>query len=171
MESLILPFDAYKGESPYVFVSYAHKNAEAVFSHITRLHNVGFRIWYDEGMDPGMDWSDEIADALANAEVFLVFLSEAAIASNNVRKEIIFAIDQKKYMVCVHIEDTELPPGMKMQLGNIQALLENRFPNREKFYGRLFKALLPEKTLDTPDAVLPRKQVPDRSVGPGFWSR
>jgi hypothetical protein len=105
MESLVPPIDAYKGDAPYVFVSYAHKNSDAVYAHITRQHNGGIRIWYDEGIDPGADWSDEIASAHVNADVFLVFISDAAVASPNIRKEIVFAIDQKKYMVCVHVEE------------------------------------------------------------------
>ena len=162
MESLIPPFDAYKGESPYIFVSYAHKNSEVVFSHITRLHNEGFRIWYDEGIDPGADWSDEIASALEGAAVFLVFISDAAVASHNVRKEIVFAIDQRKYMLCVHIEETELPSGLKMQLGNIQALLETRFHDKEKFYDKLFSSLLPDQTLGSERDTLPVRDIPRR---------
>jgi hypothetical protein len=159
MESLVPPFDAYKGDAPYIFVSYAHKNSELVYAHITRLHNEGFRIWYDEGIDPGADWSDEIASALVGSAVFLVFISDAAVASHNVRKEIVFAIDQRKYMVCVHVEETELPSGLKMQLGNIQALLESRFHDKEKFYDRLFDSLLPEKTRGDERADLPVKEV------------
>ena len=166
MESLIPPFNAYKGDAPCIFVSYAHKNSDIVFAHITRLHNEGFRIWYDEGIDPGTDWSDEIASALVNAAVFLVFISDAAVASHNVRKEIVFAIDQKKYMVCVHIEETELPTGLKMQLGNIQALLENRFHDKEKFYERLFNALQPAATRGEDRADLPIKDVPRKSKAP-----
>jgi hypothetical protein len=145
VESLIAPFDAYKGDEPYIFISYAHKNSEIVFEHITHLRNAGFRIWYDEGIDPGTDWSDEIANALSDATVFLVFISPAAVASHNVKKEIVFAIDQRKHMMCIHVEETELPVGLKMQLGNIQSLLEDRFHDREKFYARLFDAL-PEET-------------------------
>ena len=159
MESLVPPFDAYKGDAPYVFVSYAHKNSDIVYAHITRLHNEGFRIWYDEGIDPGADWSDEIASALVNAEVFLVFISDAAVASHNVRKEIVFAVDRKKTMVCVHVEETELPNGLKMQLGNIQALLENRFHDKEKFYDRLFSSLLPESTRGEERDALPVQEV------------
>ncbi len=151
MQSLLPPFEAYEDGKPYVFVSYAHKNHAVVFEHITRLHNAGFRIWYDEGIDPGADWSDEIATALSGAEVFLVFISEASIASHNVQKEIIFAIDQRKPMLCVHIEDVELPIGLKMQLGNIQALLEGRFPDKIKFYQRFCAALHPEKTCEGGD--------------------
>ena len=163
MESLIPPFDAYKGAEPYIFISYAHKNSDVVFPHITRLHNEGFRIWYDEGIDPGADWSDEIAQALVNAAVFLVFISDASVNSHNVRKEIVFAIDQRKYMVCVFVEETQLPSGLKMQLGNIQALLEPRFPDKEKFYKRLFGALLPEQTCGTERDSLPIWEVPSKS--------
>jgi hypothetical protein len=160
MESLIPPFDAYKGDAPYIFISYAHKNSDIVYAHITRLRNEGFRVWYDEGIDPGTDWSDEIASALVNAEVFLVFISDAAVASHNVRKEIVFAIDRKKYMVCVHVEETDLPSGLRMQLGNIQALLENRFQDKEKFYERLLNALHPEKTCGEERFTLPIRDVP-----------
>ncbi len=147
MQSLIPPFDAYEGDKPYVFVSYAHKNSDIVYAHISKLHEAGFRIWYDEGIDPGADWSDEIAAALHGCAVFLVFISEASLASHNVRKEIIFAIDQRKHMLCVHIEEVELPLGLKMQLGNIQALLESRFHDKEKFYRRLHEGILPEQTM------------------------
>ena len=176
MKSLIPPFDAYRGDAPYIFVSYAHKNADAVFGHITRLREEGFRIWYDEGIDPGADWSDEIATALANAEVFLVFVSNAAVASNNVRKEIVFAIDQKKYMLCVHIEETELPAGLKMQLGDIQALLEDRFHDKKKFYERFFAALRPEMTRgeeygDAPVRFVPQKAAPTAGNRLSLWKQ
>ena len=165
MESLIPPFDAYKGDAPYIFVSYAHKNSDVVFAHITRLYNEGFRIWYDEGIDPGADWSDEIASALANAAIFLVFISDAAVASHNVRKEIVFAIDQRKYMVCVHVEETQLPVGLQMQLGNLQALLETRFHDKEKFYSRLFTSLLPETTSGEEPVALPIKKIASSTGG------
>ena len=63
-------------------------------------------------------------------------------------------------MVCVHVEETELPDGLKMQLGNIQALLENRFHDKEKFYDRLFSSLLPEKTRGEERDALPIQEVP-----------
>jgi len=141
MKSLIAPFDAYKGNEPYIFVSYAHRNSEIVFRHITRLREEGFRIWYDEGIDPGTDWSDEIAKALANATTFLVFVSPEMVESQNVKKEIVFALSRKKKMIVVHISETTLPDGLDMQLSNIQALLENRFNDKEKFYDRLFASL------------------------------
>lgn len=145
MKSLGAPFDAYKGNEPYIFVSYAHMNSDIVFTHIKKLYNAGFRIWYDEGIDPGTDWSDEIALALNNAACFLVFMSPEAARSHNVKKEIVFAVSKKKYMVCVYIAETELPLGLEMQLGNIQGIPETQFANKNKFYERFMNAL-PEST-------------------------
>ena len=168
MESLIAPFDAYKGDKPYIFVSYAHRNSKVVFRHITRLRDAGFRIWYDEGIDPGTDWSDEIAKALANATSFLVFVSPEMVESHNVKKEIVFALSKKKHMIAVHITETTLPDGLEMQLSNIQALLENRFNDREKFYERLFAAL-PVATKGNKITETDKNR-PSNDSSKGFWN-
>ncbi len=153
MKNLIAPFDAYKGREPYIFISYAHRNSSIVFRHITRLREEGFRIWYDEGIDPGTDWSDEIARALSGAAVFLVFVSPEMVASHNVKKEIVFALSRRKPMFAVHVVDTILPDGLDMQLSNIQALFEGRFNDREKFYERLIAALPQETRGKKPSAT------------------
>ena len=48
-------FDPYEGTENYIFVSYTHKDSEAVFSVIERLHKRGYRIWYDDGIAPGSE--------------------------------------------------------------------------------------------------------------------
>ena len=45
------PFPAYKGDEPYIFVSYAHNDAGQVYSELSWLHDLGFNIWYDEGIE------------------------------------------------------------------------------------------------------------------------
>jgi hypothetical protein len=47
------PFDAYKGNDPYILVPYAHEDARLVYSEPTTLKELGYRIWYDEGIDQG----------------------------------------------------------------------------------------------------------------------
>ena len=146
MESLIAPFDAYKGDKPYIFVSYAHLNSKVVFRHITRLRDEGFRIWYDEGIDPGTDWSDEIAKALTNATSFLVFVSPEMVESHNVKKEIVFALSKKKQMIAVHITEITLSIELELTLNppGFPVLYEYRYNDKEKFYERLVAVLPPE---------------------------
>ena len=48
-----LPFPAHSGSAPYLFVSYAHVNADKVYPEIAWLHEAGINIWYDEGITAG----------------------------------------------------------------------------------------------------------------------
>ena len=58
------PFPAYKGEEPYIFVCYAHEDSDVVYPELQRLHDSGVNIWYDEGIAPGHEWTQELADAI-----------------------------------------------------------------------------------------------------------
>ena len=44
------PFPAYRGDDPYVFVSYAHPDGTIVYPELTRLDELGYNILYDEGI-------------------------------------------------------------------------------------------------------------------------
>jgi len=117
------PFHAYAGNEPYIFISYAHKDSARVYPIIADWHNQGYRIWYDEGIDPGNEWPDEIAKALEHSSQFVIFVSKNSVASKNVRNEINYALDSNKKFLSVYLEDADLPPGMKLQMGSIQAVM------------------------------------------------
>lgn len=137
---LILPFEAYEGPRSYIFVSYSHEDKDLVYNEIKRLHNDGFNIWYDEGISPASIWVDEIAKAIKNCIIFLVFISPKAISSQFVNKEITFAITEKKNLLAVYIEKTKLESGIKLQIGNIQAI--NKYKMKDDiYYKKLKKAL------------------------------
>jgi len=128
------PFSAYHGDLPYVFVSYAHKDSAVAYPDITALHEQGYRVWYDEGIEPGSEWPEDVAKALDGCSLFLLFISPNAVASHNVWNETHFAISRKKPIVAVHIQETEMPRGLELQLGSIQAIL--RFRETEEQYKR-----------------------------------
>ncbi len=44
-------FRPYEGNEKYIFVSYAHVDGDIVYPIIERLHDAGFRIWFDEGIE------------------------------------------------------------------------------------------------------------------------
>ena len=121
-----LPFDAYKGDDAFVFVSYAHGDALEVYQDIGWLHQIGVPIWYDEGISPGHTWADDLANAIDQAALVVVFVSEHAIASDNVSREISYALDAHKDVLAIHLDETELPKGLKLSLGNRQAIIKPR---------------------------------------------
>lgn len=139
MKTLLRP---YEGTLPYLFVSYAHKNDAAVLEIIRTLQSRGFRVWYDEGIEAGSEWPESIASHLERAQLVLAFLSPAYLRSDNCRKEMHYALTKKKPVINVYLEQTELSPGMEMQIGNLFALMKYTYPSEEYFYDKLFSAEL-----------------------------
>jgi hypothetical protein len=139
------PFLAYKGQEPYIFISYAHNDSAIVFSYISELYSLGYRIWYDEGIDPGLEWPEAIAAAIANCDLMIVFLSPDAVQSVNIRNEINFARYKSKRVLCIYITETMLPDGLALQVGSNQAIMAHKIQDKERFREQML-ASLPEKT-------------------------
>ena len=118
------PFPAYSGDEPYIFISYAHKDAEIVFPEIKRFHDEGYNIWYDQGLTPGQEWDDEVAEALLGCSLLVVFISKNSMGSTNVQDEIKLALDEKIDIVPIYFEDTKLPPGLRLRLSNKHAIFK-----------------------------------------------
>ena len=132
-----IPFKAYAGEEPYIFVSYAHVNKGAVFPLIRQLYEKGYRLWYDEGIDPGTEWPDMIEAHLGKAVSMLLFITPQSVASENVKDEIHYAIDEKIPIVPVFLEETELVGGLKLRLRRYQWVHYFTWPNDTAFFGEL----------------------------------
>lgn len=151
------PFPAYVGDAPFIFVSYAHKDAAVVFPELQELHALGCRIWYDEGIDPGNEWPEEIANAVDRCAHFLVFISPAAAASRNVRNEIHYALRLGKDFLAVHLSETKLPQGLELSISAIQAVF--RYQMSPQNYWRKMEKALPEIVRAAPpESPRPTKQ-------------
>lgn len=116
-------FSAYKGNQPYIFVSYAHKDSAFVLKDIQYLSNKGYRIWYDEGIEFGNNWPDELAISIKNCTQFIVYLSNNSILSEHVKDEIYFALANKLKITPIYIEDIILPPGLGLKIGSKQGIM------------------------------------------------
>ena len=137
------PFEAYLGDEPFVFVSYAHKDSAGVFPEIARLHDCGYKIWYDEGIDPGNEWPDEVAKALEKCAFFVVFISPNAVSSKNVKNEINFALNEEKPFLAIHLQETTLMAGLKLRMGDIQAIYRYSMSD-ERYHRQVEKAIPPD---------------------------
>ena len=78
----------YRGDEPYLFLSYSHRDAEQVESVIRSLKTYGFRVWYDEGLTPGKEWDENIANTIMTCSYFIVLMSANYLASANCRDEL-----------------------------------------------------------------------------------
>lgn len=77
---------AYDGKEPYLFVSYAHNDAQMVYPIIEHLALDGYRIWYDDGVHAGEDWLEKVASRLDDSSICLAMLSENSVNSINCKK-------------------------------------------------------------------------------------
>ena len=106
----------------------AHKDSAGVYEEIQRLHEAGYKIWYDEGIDAGNEWPEEIANAVIGCSLFLIFVTPRATESVNCRNEINMALNKGKPFLAIHLEETALPPGLELRMGDLQAILRYKLP-------------------------------------------
>ena len=130
----------YSGNEPYIFISYAHADDQAVGSVLENLEKNGVRFWYDDGIEVGSEWPEYIAKRLASADMMIAFISNAYAASDNCRKEMHYAVSKGIKTINIFLEDALITPGMALQIGNIFALMKYRMEEHE-FYERLYQAL------------------------------
>ena len=78
-----------------MFISYSHREANIVFPEIKKFHDAGYNVWYDQGLTPGQEWDDEIAEALMGASLLVVFISKNSMGSINVQDEIKLALNEQ----------------------------------------------------------------------------
>jgi len=135
-----VPFACYKGTRPYIFVSYSHKDMTEVFSTIKKLSESRYRLWYDEGIEPGFEWPEVVGKALTRCSQLIVFMSRTAAVSRNVRNEINLAFSEGKGILVVYLEKTKLTEGMKLQIGTVQFL--NKYEMNAKEFVEKLKSVL-----------------------------
>ncbi len=118
---------AYRGSAPFVFVSYSHDDTERINDELAALSAAGIRFYYDEGIHPGNTWHDDLASALDRCSLFVFFITAHSVVSRNCARELAFALDADKPVLPVYLEDTEVPPGIRLAIGNRQAIIRSRF--------------------------------------------
>lgn len=162
------PLPAYKGNDPYVFVSYSHADEGKVYAEIRRLQDKGVHVWYDTtGIGAGAEWNEEIARAIRGAACFCYFITPESVRSEHCRRELNFAQSHEKRIVAVHVEETEVPDGLRLSLDNRQALFSYQMDSTA-FQQALLLALTEDSQ---PPAAEPTK-APNhvRSRAPWRWS-
>lgn len=127
----------YEGDSPYIFISYAHKDSDSVMKVLDVMQSRGCRLWYDDGIVPGSEWPEYIAAHLDKAAVVVAFISDNSVKSSNCRREITFALSRNKPFISVFLEETELPLGLELQLSSAQSVLKHNFNTEEAFWDKL----------------------------------
>lgn len=108
----------------YTFVSYGRKDLRKVMNIVGNLEEDGFEFWQDtNNIRNGTYWPEEITKAIIGCTRFLLFMSSASMASNNVMREVQIAFENKKKIIILKLDSSEIPKNMSYQLIGIQHTL------------------------------------------------
>ena len=106
---------AYQGSDEYVFVSYPHKEKEKAMQVVSLLQRNHVRVWFDEGIDPGTEWADNIAVHLSSASFFCACMSREYLESTNCCDELAYARILNIPIMLIYLEPLQLEGANEMR--------------------------------------------------------
>jgi TolB-like protein/tetratricopeptide (TPR) repeat protein len=105
----------------HVFVSYASQDAAVANSIVGSLETHGLKCWMaPRDVKPGAQYADEIVGAINDAKVVVVVLSEHAIASPHVGKEIERASSKRRRIIALRTDNAQLTRAFEYFLSESQ---------------------------------------------------
>lgn len=137
---------AYTGPDSYAFLSYSRKDTDRIRPLIDRLQMAGCRIWYDEGIHNSSEWTEIIADRLANTSLLFVVISKNSVESKYVKREIKYAEGKDIPILPFYIEDVKLPSELEFLIGTMQSVFSKWDLETD------FRAVYPDFPKDIPGA-------------------
>ena len=147
------------GPGAYLFVCYAHDQRDLVVQEIDWLREQGFEVWFDEAIDAGQRWSEDLALAIEGCAAMLFFMSPRSLSSRYCLDEIHFALECSRPIVPVEVEPSELTPGLRLSLGGTHRIFMHRMSSadfRAKLASGLRRAVsgqpLPGRGISAPAA-------------------
>ena len=102
-----------------IFVSYASTDRERIKPLVDALEKMGWSLWWDTAILPGVSWNDEISTALDSARCVLVLWTSASIHSDWVKEE--SREGQRRHvLIPVLLDHVEIPLGFRgIQAANL----------------------------------------------------
>ncbi|HTU47067.1 MAG TPA: toll/interleukin-1 receptor domain-containing protein [Bryobacteraceae bacterium] len=101
-------------DSATAFISYCREDLQFVRRLATDLKGAGAKVWMDKlDLRPGQHWGRAIEDAVDSCSRLLVILSPASVVSQNVDREVLFALDERKEVIPVLYRECRIPFNLR----------------------------------------------------------
>jgi TolB-like protein/Tfp pilus assembly protein PilF len=128
-------------ESARVFVSYASTDVAVAGALVESLERHGIACWIaPRDVQAGALYADAIVRAISGAKALVLVLSENAIGSSHVGKEVERASSKKRPIIALRIDYAPLTPALEYFLSESQ-WVEAQAENKESAYARLIDAI------------------------------
>src|SRR5205814_6512205 len=125
------------GRTPAVFISYASQDAAVAAALVEALERQGIACWLaPRDVKAGALYADAIVRAISGSKAFVLVLSESAIVSSHVGKEIERASSKKRPIIALRIDAAPLTPALEYFLSESQ-WVEAQTGSMEAAYAKL----------------------------------
>ena len=129
------------GGTPPVFISYASQDTAVAAALVEALERYDITCWMaPRDVKPGALYADAIVRAISAAKALVLVLSERAIASSHVSKEIERASSKKRPIIALRIDAAPLTPALEYFLSESQ-WVEVQAGNIDAAYVKLVDAI------------------------------
>lgn len=107
----------------YWFISHSSKDVQIVNQIVDILRQCGISYWKaPEMIPPGSNYAREITKAVGDCHYFMIIISEASQKSIWVEKEVDIAINDRKIIFPIRIDNAELSDVYRFYLNNVQMI-------------------------------------------------
>lgn len=124
-----------------IFISYKSESVNVVMALAHLLESNGIRCWYAprnlDNSGAGKDYDDEIVGAIRDSHAVVVVLTDDALRSKWVKREISQAEKQDKFVIPYVISELSTDNGLRMRLENKHWI--DAYPNPEQKFSLLLK--------------------------------
>lgn len=105
-----------------VFISYSHKNKQVADAVCALLEQEKIRCWIaPRDITPGASWADAIIEGIAQCRVMIVVFSAYADASEQVKREVDRALNDRLTIIPIRIEQV-VPTGLAYYMSSLHWL-------------------------------------------------
>jgi TolB-like protein/cytochrome c-type biogenesis protein CcmH/NrfG len=162
------------GSVPPVFISYASQDAAVAAALVEALERRGIACWIaPRNVKAGALYADAIARAISGAKAFILVLSQSAIASSHVSKEIERASSKKRSIIALRIDAAPLTPALEYFLSESQ-WVEAQAGDIDAAHVKLIDAihdLAPDAPTINPPAISGMSAAKVSAPGPALWRK
>jgi hypothetical protein len=138
-----------------IFISYSRKDADFVAKFTQSLREAGATLWLDKQIRPGGHWDASIELALETCQDVILIMSKNSVESGNVMDEISYALEERKRVIPIKIEECDVP----FRLRRIQHI--DYYLNEENSMKLLLSTLdiKPPKPVDSQSIITPKSDI------------
>lgn len=149
----------------HVFISYSRQDSDYAERLVDALKANGLKVWIDHRIEYGVNWSNEIFNAIRECAAFIVIMSPASRESKWVRREVAYADEIVRWIFPILLEGEPWPLLLTMQ--HVDAR-DGSMPS-DVFFARLRE--LVERIPDPrPEAAASAPTSDSDESGPGAFS-